>query len=86
MTLRSAGAVVVVVVVVELSQTPEDDPQKRCSCAWKADELITVDVLVKIVMAMVGLVGAGMEVVDGKSTEQSQGVGRILGNAEALPE
>ena len=29
--------------VVELSQTPEYDPQKRLSCVLKADELIKVD-------------------------------------------
>ena len=34
--------VIVANVVVELPQTPEDDHQKRYSCAWKADELITV--------------------------------------------
>ena len=40
--LAEAFSVVVVVVVVELPQTPEDDAQKRYSCAWKADELVTV--------------------------------------------
>ena len=29
-------------VVVELPQTSEDDPQKRYSCAWNADESVTV--------------------------------------------
>ena len=37
-------------------------------------------------MAMVGLVGAGMEVVDGMHAGQSQGIGDMLGDAEALPE
>ena len=31
-----------VVVVDELPQMHEVNPQKRKSCAWKADELITV--------------------------------------------
>ena len=31
-----------VLVVVDLSQALMDDPQKSYSCAWKADELITV--------------------------------------------
>ena len=44
------------VVVVELPQTPEVDPQKRWSCAWKADEIITVGAWVQLVMAMVGWV------------------------------
>ena len=35
-----------VVVVVELPQAPEDDSQKRQSCAWKAVELVTVGVCV----------------------------------------
>ena len=35
-----------VVVVVELPQAPEDDPQKRYSCAWKAVMLVTVGVCV----------------------------------------
>ena len=35
-----------VVVVVELPQAPEDDPQKRKSCAWKAVGLVTVSVCV----------------------------------------
>ena len=34
------------VVVVELPQAPEDDPQKRQSCARKAVGLVTVDVCV----------------------------------------
>ena len=34
------------VVVVELQQAPEDDPQKRLSCAWKAVGLVTVGVCV----------------------------------------
>ena len=34
------------VVVVVLPQAPEDDPQKRYSCACKADELVTVGVWV----------------------------------------
>ena len=38
--------VVVVVVVVELSKAPEDDPQKRQSWAWKAVGLVTVGVCV----------------------------------------
>ena len=42
----SATAAVVVVVVVELPQTPVDDPQKRQSCSWKTDELITIGALV----------------------------------------
>ena len=36
----------VYVVVVELPQAPEDDPQKRKSCAWKAVGLVTVGVCV----------------------------------------
>ena len=36
----------VLVVVVELPQAPEDDPQKRLSCAWKAVGLVTVGVCV----------------------------------------
>ena len=35
-----------VVVVVELPQAPEDDPQKRESCAWKSVGLVTVGVCV----------------------------------------
>ena len=35
-------AVVIVVIVVELPQTPEDDHQKRESCAWKAHDLISI--------------------------------------------
>ena len=37
-------------------------------------------------MAMAGWVGAGMEVVDGMHSGQCQGVGRISGEAGALPE
>ena len=41
---------------------------------WKADDLMTVDACVLLVMVMVGLVGAGMEVVvDGMHFGQSQG-------------
>ena len=50
----SHGLVVGIAVVVELPQTPEDDPQKALSCAWKAVELITVVAWVLLVMAMVG--------------------------------
>ena len=42
----SDGCVGVVVVVVGLPQTLEDSPQKRWSCTWKADELVTVGVCV----------------------------------------
>ena len=35
-----------VVVIVELPQAPEDDPQKRKSCAWKAVGLVAVGVCV----------------------------------------
>ena len=30
------------VVVIKLPQTPDDDPQKRESCVWKADMFVTV--------------------------------------------
>ena len=53
-----------VVVVVQLPQTPEDDPQKGQSCARKADQSITAGALVYLVMAMVGWVVAGIEMVD----------------------
>ena len=33
----------VAVVVVELTQTPEDDPRKLVIYAWNANEVITVD-------------------------------------------
>ena len=36
----------------------------RLSCAWKADELVTLGACVQLVMNMVGRGGAGMEVVD----------------------
>ena len=62
---------VVAVLVVELPQTPDDDSQKSQSCAWKVDELITVGAWVYLVMAMVGWVGVGMEVVVGKHAGQS---------------
>ena len=38
----SYGDVTVVVDVVELPQSPEDDSLKRLSCSRKADELVTV--------------------------------------------
>ena len=53
MTLRGARAAlhdapcstshVALVLVAELPQSPDDDPQKRDSCAWEEDELITID-------------------------------------------
>ena len=42
----SRPVVTVEVVVVVLPQAPEDNPHKCQSCAWKADEVITVDVYV----------------------------------------
>ena len=42
--MRHNAIVVVVVAVFPLA--PEDDPQKRLSCACKADEFVTVDVCV----------------------------------------
>ena len=39
---RVTAAVFRVTAAVDLTQTPEDDPLRRCSCVWKADELITV--------------------------------------------
>ena len=61
-----AGAVVVV-VVVELPQTPKDDPQRCWSCTLlMVDGLITVGAWVQSVIAMVCGAGAGMEVVAGR--------------------
>ena len=37
-------------------------------------------------MAMVGWVGAGMEVVDGMHAGQNQGLGCMFGDARAFPE
>ena len=34
--------VVSMTVVVELPQMPEGDAQKRLSCAWRVDKLITI--------------------------------------------
>ena len=39
-----------------------------------------------VVMAMVGWVGVGMEVVDGMHAGQSLGVGRMSRDAGAFPE
>ena len=39
-----------------------------------------------VVMAVVGWMGAGMELVFGKHAEQSQGVCRMSGDAGAFPE
>ena len=39
-----------------------------------------------VVMAMVGWMGAGMELVLGRHAGQSQVVGRMLGDAGAFPE
>ena len=39
-----------------------------------------------VVMAMVGWMGAGMELVLGKHAGQSQVVGRMSGDARAFPE
>ena len=39
-----------------------------------------------VVMAMVGWMGAGMELVLGMHAGQSQVVGRMSGDAEAFPE
>ena len=39
-----------------------------------------------VVTAMVGLMGAGMELVLGKHARQSQVVGRMSGDAGAFPE
>ena len=50
----------------------EDKPQKRKSCTWMAEELITAGALVLLVMAMMDLVGAGMEVVIGKHARQGE--------------
>ena len=44
-------------VVVELSQVPEDDREKRHCYTWKMDELITVGAWLLLVIAMVGWVG-----------------------------
>ena len=51
---------------------PENEAQKRKSCAWKADELITVGMRVYSVVAMVVSVGAGMEVMVEKHAGQCQ--------------
>ena len=53
--------------------------------AWKAVGLVTVGVCV-VVMAMVGWMGVGMELVLGKHVGQSQVVGRMSGDAGAFPE
>ena len=67
MLLSSAAlflaASAVVIVVVDLPQEPEDDPRKRWRCAWMVDELTIVGACV---MAMVGWVEAGMDVVGGE--------------------
>ena len=42
--------VVVILFAVELPQSPEDDPQNRLSCEWKANELITVDACVLLLL------------------------------------
>ena len=65
-------------IVVELPQTPEDDPQK-----WKSDELVTVGACVWLVTAMVGWVGAGMEVVDGMHAGQSRWGGSLVGRCRS---
>ena len=53
----------VVVVVVDLKQTPGDDPQKRKICAWKVDHLGIFSSWVYFAIAMVGWVRAVIEVV-----------------------
>ena len=53
---------VVVIIVVGLPQMPEDD-LRSASCTWKVDKLVTVGGCVELVMALVGWVLAGMEVV-----------------------
>ena len=70
--LRCRYCVLVVVVVVELPQSPEDYPQKRWNCEWKADESITLRACGLFVMVIEGWVGAGMEVVVGRLAGQLQ--------------
>ena len=45
--------------IVELSQAPEYEPQRRQSCAWKAGKLITTGAWVLFVIAMVVWLGWG---------------------------
>ena len=80
------GATVVVVVVVELPQAPEDDPYKRLSCSWKAEELVTVGACMQLVVAMVGWVEAGMELVDGRQAGQNREDCSMSRDAGALSE
>ena len=39
---QGIGGMVKVLVVVVLPQAPEHDPQKRKSCVWKVEEIVTV--------------------------------------------
>ena len=76
------------VVVVYLPQAPEYDPQKRLSCAWKADGLIIVGSWVLLVISMVDWVGngwmwVGLGTVVGMHEEQGQ-VGLVA--CRQLPE
>ena len=52
---------------------------------WEAGELVTFDACVQLVMATVGWVGVGMEVVDGNHTGQSQVLVACHGMPEHFP-
>ena len=78
-------AVVVDVVLVVLQQASEDDPQKRESCAWKKDDLVTVAVYV-LVIAVGGWKGSGMEMAVCRHAGQGQGIGGMAGDAGEFSE
>ena len=78
LTLRCVYAV----VVVELPQMPENNLRNTRAThgighSWR---------MCVVSHGYGGLVGAGMEVVDGKNAGQSRGVGRMTGDAGALSE
>ena len=54
-------------------QQQQQQPQKSLSNAWKADELVTVDACVQLVMSMVASVATKMEVVGRMHEGRSQG-------------
>ena len=62
------------IVIVELLQTPMDDPQKPWSGAWKAVGLVADGTWMLLGIAMLCWVRAGMEVVDGSFAGQGHGL------------
>ena len=71
-------------MLFELPQAPEDYAQKALELHVEGGRVSHSWCMCVVVMAMVGWMGAGMELVLGKHAGQSQVVGRMSGDAGAL--